>query len=44
MLESCPQYGNCDFDDGDLCQWANSMDNTTFSWSINAKMTQTQSN
>ena len=43
MLETCPQYGNCDFEDGNLCQWTSSQDNATFSWSINAKMTLTTS-
>ena len=43
MIETCPEYGDCDFDENNLCQWTAVKENTTFSWTINARNTQTQS-
>lgn len=43
MIETCPEYGDCDFDENNICQWTAVKENTTFSWTINARNTQTQS-
>jgi hypothetical protein len=43
MIETCPEYGDCNFDDDNTCQWTDVNVNTTFNWAINALATTTPS-